>query len=68
MTAETPCPMTNIYDCQARTCELHYMDAPLDLGPDFCPACGASLLTQPHKPYGPEWCTDIYAGLRGLAF
>lgn len=25
------CPITGVIDCQRRTCELHYMDAPLKL-------------------------------------
>lgn len=27
------CPITGLIDCRQRTCELHYMDAPLKLPP-----------------------------------
>lgn len=29
------CPITGLIDCQRRTCELHYMDAPLNMGPEW---------------------------------
>lgn len=68
------CPITGTRDCQSRQCELHYMSAPLRLAqgqeitpaPDYCVACGSSLLTMPHQPFGPDWCTDIFSGLYPL--
>lgn len=36
------CPITQKLDCQDRDCELHYMDAPLNLAPEIngVPLCG----------------------------
>lgn len=61
------CVVTSLPDCRERTCELHYMSAPLKLAPGVkmpamvgvCPVC---LAIKDHLPFD-LGCTDIFAGM-----
>lgn len=57
-----PCPITQVTDCRSRQCELHYMDAPILLGPGECPAC---LGPRDHLPLTGT-CTDVLAGMGAI--